>query len=142
MNYLKILKDSYEMYLTENPGGTKQAFIAEEIFDITTYDDDISDRLGGKMLEVCAAISNRTTFEYIKHNRLWYTTICNLPFVAYRIEWGTSIRGAWWHCDQPELNRCGLYDEQGEQILSINFSTEDWDKFVAALMEFANDNIK
>lgn len=49
-----------------------------------------------KAVEVCAAINDRQTFDYINdpNDYLWYLLMCNMPFFAERLECGISIRGA------------------------------------------------
>lgn len=73
-------------------------FFATEILDIITYDDAMDTLFVTKTLEVYKAITYRTTFAYVEHaeNYLWFLIMCNTPFFADRITWGTSIRGAWW----------------------------------------------
>ncbi len=142
--YLELLKISYQKALEhqfdrEHPK-TKLAYLADEIFDFTTYDDSMSELFAAKAIEVCVAISDQRTFEYIatEEGNLWYLLMVNMPFFVDKIEWGTSIRGAWW--DIPEdlnLESCGLYTGNDEQILTLPLTADDWKSFVAAMSEFS-----
>ena len=93
-------------------------------------------------LEVCAAISDGTTFEYVKDTEdyIWFLMMANFPFFAGRIEWGVSIRGAWWSSEDPccfDLSTCGLW-EGDRQVPHLAFEDrDDWGCFIAALRHFA-----
>jgi hypothetical protein len=140
--YVELLEHSYEMQkIYDSPSQSRLGFLADSVFDLTTYDGEMSDLFGGKSLEVCKAINDRTTFDYIndRDNYVWFLTMCNFPFFASRISWGTSIRGAWWDCyPKPgfTLESCGLWKD-GEQILSVAFTPAEWPEFIAAMVEFA-----
>lgn len=55
-----------------------------------------------------------------------------------RIEWGTSIRGAWWRSTLPPLNSHQLYSWT-DQLLEIQFKDMDWLEFIAAITQFTKD---
>lgn len=140
-DYLALLQHSFEYQRgDECPPDTKADFLSQYIFDFTTYDDDMGDLFGRKMVEVCEAINagNGKTFEYIKDedNYRWYLLMVNMPFLANKLEWGTSIRGAWWRHTDFELESCGLWIGD-EQCLSLKFDREQWHAFVSAMVEFA-----
>jgi hypothetical protein len=65
--------------------------------------------------------------------------MCNMPFFADRLEWGTSIRGAWW--SSKSLASCGLWDGD-KQLLELNFAPGEWDEFARALVEFARSDVR
>lgn len=98
--YLEKINKEYESY--RDIYSSKLQFICEHIFDITTYESYAAEVIGLKMLEVCDAILNNKTFDYIENdnNRINYLTMVNMPFLANKIEWGISIRGAWFD-DNP-----------------------------------------
>ena len=136
MNYLELLEYSYKKHNEwDTDPLTRLEYLSEYIFDFTTYDTEISELLANRALEVCAAISGRTTFDYIKfpENYENYILMCNLPFFASRIEWGGSIRGAWW--GSHPLDCLALWDGD-KQLLRLEFKDEEWLAFVAALIEF------
>jgi len=134
--YTNLLDESYQR--RRGLDTSKKEFLSEEIFNFTTYDGFVSEILATKALEVCKAINRRTTFEYIKDeaNYVSYILMCNTPFFSERIEWGCSIRGAWWDHDIT-LESCGLY-ENDEQLLKVDFTKEEWEQFIEALLKFGS----
>lgn len=140
-DYLRMLEDGHTaMDDFQNQGDTSRlSYLADYIFDFTTYEDEMGELFARKAVEVCAAISERRTFAYLgasDENRMWYLIMCNMPFFANRLEWGTSIRGAWW--DEPvTLDTCGLF-WQGEQVTApMKFAHGEWCEFIDAVREFA-----
>jgi hypothetical protein len=78
------------------------------------------------------------TNEYIEsspENYRWHIIMCNMPFFANRIEWGTSIRGAWWKPDIT-LTSCGLWEDD-KQIDTLEFSSDEWASFIHAVVHFS-----
>ena len=140
MDYLSLLEHSYGMAvaLDECPPESRLEFLGEQIFDFTTYDGAMSALFAGKAIEVCEAITNGTTFDFIKdpENYKWFLLMCNMPFFAGRLNWGTSIRGAWW--EAKRLESSGLY-KGSEQVLSLDFTPEEWAEFTKALAAFARE---
>lgn len=143
MDYVKLLENSYEREKEFQSNGTTERleFLAENIFDFTTYESVVSSLMAQKCLEVCKAISEKKTFEYIKSDEgnLWYLIMVNMPFLEGKLEWGTSIRGAWWHLYGDRkftVESCGLYVEY-EQLLEISFDEDEWPRFIDAMIEFA-----
>lgn len=80
-----------------SPPGNKLQFLGDTIFDFTTYDSDIDEVLATRMIEVLDAILNRYTHEYQKDESKYlnYLIMVNMPFLVDKLNWGTSIRGAW-----------------------------------------------
>jgi hypothetical protein len=146
MNYLELLEHSYEQAKQlPCPPHSRLAYLGDYIFDFTTYDDDMSAALAVMALDVCAAITAKKNFDYIQDeiNYKTYILMCNMPFFADRLEWGTSIRGAWWdvHDNKPiKLNTSGLYIE-GKQECDWAFSPLDWMAFINCLSLFAFDEL-
>jgi len=145
-DYKAMLEHSFavEQDISECPPQSRLAYLAQHIFDFVTYDGEMDERFAMKAVEVCAAITNGTTFDYIaaKDDYEWFLLMCNMPFFAERIEWGTSIRGAWWGAprlgEQIKLESCGLWAGD-EQVTTLRFSDDDWRRFVLAVIEFASD---
>lgn len=96
-DYRRMLEEGYGAIASTEPIGRLE-YLSDYIFNFTTYDGEMAELFACKALEVCAAISNRTTFDYIKdaEQYRWYLVMCNMPFFSDKLEWGTSIRGAWW----------------------------------------------
>jgi hypothetical protein len=136
----ELLEHSFN--LTRGFGGDREMsrmeFLADHIFDFTTYDTDMGELFARKAVEVCAAINESKTFDYIKDadNYRWFLLMVNMPFFAGRLEWGTSVRGAWWDHGAQKLESCGLWRD-GQQVLSMEFPRSEWMRFIAALVGFA-----
>ncbi len=142
MDYLKLLEHSYAMAAgDECPPDSRLEFLGEQIFNFTTYDGEMSVLFAEKAIEVCDAITRRETFDYIgsADGYKWFLLMCNMPFFADRLEWGTSIRGAWW--DSKSLESCGLWDGD-KQLLELNFAPGEWNEFARALVEFARSDVR
>lgn len=146
MDYLEILRNSHVISdsLNESQPRSRLDYIGSEIFDFTTYDSEMSELFAAKALEVCAAVSAKATFKYIEDpdNYRWYLLMCNMPFFANRLEWGGSIRGAWWYSRKYELPSCGIFIGD-EQETDLEFADcAEWELFVAALIAFATEETK
>ena len=143
-DYLALLEHSFEVDRQRRDCApeSRLAYLSNHIFDFTTYDSGMDELFGAKAVEVCAAINDRKTFDYIEdpENHRWYLLMCNMPFFADRLEWGTSIRGAWWSGqpgEQIELDSCGLWIGE-EQCTELKFSDDEWKSFIAAVVKFAS----
>lgn len=144
IDYLRALQEGFATWRDINPGGapeTRLGYVGEYIFDFTTYDDTMTEEFARKALDVCRAISDGTTGDYIQDpdNYRWYLLMCNMPFFAGRLNWGTSIRGAWWDVSTPncaDLETSGLWLDGVQLQQPLKFSTDQWREFIAALLEF------
>lgn len=148
MNYLETIQDRYKdmLFVVEAQQGLEpytqedleyQARIATlgDILGIVTYDYEQAARLVKIAIETIDAITERTTFKYIEKVDAQYEnylTAVNLAFFKGKLEWGTSIRGAWWDGDNL---RDGCIIENG-------VSREEWEKFMRALVVFAKGAYK
>lgn len=144
MDYKQLLEHSYTMTAetVECRPETRLEYLGDHIFDFTTYDGDMSAQFAHKAVEVCAAVNDGTTFDYIKdaENYRWFLLMCNMPFFADKLEWGMSIRGAWWGAargEQIEFQSCGLWDGDKQLYQPMKFKAEEWKVFIAAVIEFA-----
>jgi hypothetical protein len=143
MDYLKLLEHSFEMEKEVSGSGSgpksRLEYLGEYIFNFTTYDSEMSELFAAKAVEICAAINCDKTFEYIKdqNNYIWFLLMCNMPFFVDKLEWGVSIRGAWWDYD-IEFSSYGLWngDEQLTEIMKFN--SDEWKLFIDAFINFAN----
>jgi hypothetical protein len=134
----ELLEHSFQMECSLNEGATRTEFLASHVFGFTTYDGQADELFVGRALEVCAAISDGTTFSYIEDpdRYWWYLIMVNMPFFADRLNWGASIRGAWWDHEPQTLETCGFWKGE-EQTLSLSFTLEEWLDFIRAMVEFA-----
>lgn len=111
----------------------KMEFVGNHIFDFTTYDGELDVKFALRMLEVLMALYNRTTFEYQEQSPDKYENyilMCNMPFLDGRLEWGTSIRGAW----IDEYPRATEYEINMEKI-----PAKDFKEFIGALIKWVNE---
>ena len=143
MNYLKFLVNSYKMekeHMSECCSDSRLEYLSRNIFNFTTYDTSIDELFAVKAIEVCCAINARTTFEYIKdaENYKWYLLMCNMPFFANRLEWGTSVRGAWWN--DSKFQSYGLWNGLEQMAEPIKFTSDEWKLFINAVIEFARSD--
>lgn len=143
MDYGHLLEHSFAVEAEDHHSSAlgRLEYLADQIFDFTTYDGGMSRIFARKAVEVCEAITTKCTFQYIEksvENYQWFLLMCNMPFFASRIDWGTSIRGAWW--DPKPLSSCGLWDKR-TQIDKLRFSYEEWDSFMLAVVEFAKPDM-
>lgn len=139
MDYKALLSHSYKMELDDECAPRcRLEYLSRSIFEFVTYDQSMDELFARKAVEVCAAITSRTTFEYIQDekNYEWYLIMCNLPFFSTRIEWGSSIRGAWWV--STYLSSCGLWMGDDQIIGEIPFTIQEWEEFIRAIIEFSN----
>ena len=143
MDYLGLLNHSYDIELHEEPELSKEEYLAEHVFDFTTYDSKKSVLFGEWCVKVCKAITDKKTFDFIEiddeHYR-WYLLMINMPFFENRLSWGGSIRGAWWDLYGDNLftlNSCGLYEE-GVQLLEIKLNSKQWNEFINAIAIFSS----
>jgi len=95
-----------------------------------------------KALEVCEAITNRKTFDYIRsaEGHLWYLIIVNMPFLVDKLDWGSSIRSAWWDVYGDfsfTIKSCGLWF-CGKQLTVMELNEQQWPKFIKAMVVFTN----
>lgn len=142
MNYSELLKYSYavERARSECPPESPLEYLGESIFDFTTYDGKMSELFAAQAIEVCDAISAGATFDYIKnaHNYRWYLLMVNMPFFVPKIEWGGSVRGAWWQHD-IRFSSCGLWCGDDQISDELRFTQEAWKGFMEAVSNFSRN---
>lgn len=101
MKYTNILNADYKEQKEERirTGAedelSKLEYLSHRVFDFNTYDSDIDVLFSKLMIDTITAIHTRTTFEYQKTDYQNYLLMVNMTFLADKLEWGTSIRGAW-----------------------------------------------
>lgn len=119
---------------------TRLEYLSSEIFNFTTDDGDMDALFARRAVEVCKAISGRSTFEYIKdpEQYRWFLVMLNMPFFAKRTEYGTSVRGSWWEShDGVEFSSCGLFEGENQLYQTITFTADEWLAFIQAIIDFA-----
>lgn len=103
MTISEIYEMHYVEYCENTCGNTKYEWAASEVFNLTTYDGTLDELFVKKIIEVLKVILNKTNFEYIKDetNYINYILVCQLLNEFNWIDWGTSIRGAWFDAYHP-----------------------------------------
>jgi hypothetical protein len=135
LDYVKILNDNYISEKCNDSSITRLSYLGDFVFLFTTYDREMSELFARKAIEVCSVINTKTTYVYIKdkENYMWYLMMCNFPFFSKNINWGTSIRGAWWEVSEVGMCFCDLI-LNGESII---VKQKEWDSFVGAIIDFS-----
>ncbi len=129
--YTDQLERSYKIYCESSEvKPTKLQFAGDELFEFTTYDSGIDGLFASKMTEVIEVLINHKNFEYIqsKEKYINYLLMVNMPFLTNKIEWGTSIRGAW--IDDVD------FSETVYQIGNIEVKKEDIKVFLTDLINW------
>jgi len=145
MNYIKLLEDGYKEVSSRTgcPPKSRLEYLGDYIFEFTTYDEEMASLFACKAVEVCHAITEGKTFEYIENddNHRWFLIMCNIGFFRDRIDWGTSIRGAFWNFD-IKFQSSGLYNGAVQLHEEIKFTREKWETFMRAIVTFASVDSK
>jgi len=140
MDYLELLEYSYKTEIAHSGETSRLDYLSENIFDFTLYDSEMGDLFGKKAVEICCAINDKKSFEYQKDSYQWYLIIVNMPLFVGKLEWGMSIRGAWWGLygdDVFTIESCGLW-QNDDQLLALKFNAEEWGLFIRALKSFTS----
>ena len=76
---------------------TKFNFLANIVFGLCTYDEEIEDKWGKEIFEVLITILNNETFKFIMNEKQYeqFLLVCQLLKQRNWIEWGTSVRSCW-----------------------------------------------
>lgn len=153
MTALEIYKAQYEEENSWHDNKwSKHEWVAHRVFDLVTYDASLDERFVNDILEVCKVILDGQTYEYIndEKNYVKYILVCQLLEKAHWIEWGTSIRGAWFNVDvfydfqkktstilsKDILEELCWWDKDGEHCIeNIPFTVDN----LKALIEFLED---
>jgi len=134
MKYIEQLKKSYEEAMAFNDccPESRSEFVGNYVFGFTTYDSDKGsalESLTNDMLEVLKVILEKRNFEYLENedNYMKYMTMVNMPFLIDKLQWGTSIRGAWLDdCNKKFELDCGR----------IVIEEKELNTFIEQLFEF------
>lgn len=105
---IKELQDGFEESQYNECKPSRLEYLAENIFDFTSYDSSVAELFAQGMIEVIECIVSRKTFEYHGQSEgkyMTYLTMVNMPFLKDKLDWGTSIRGAWINSSDFE-DRC------------------------------------
>ena len=150
--FLKVLEESHtEEDKLASRTTSPLCFLGDAVFNFTTYDSTMSELFAQKAVDVCRALNNRSTSEFIANedNYVWYLMMCNVPFFSSRISWGCSIRGAWWEGNLPKgvyttlftLENVDLFVD-GDWCDYLELSKDEWFSFVEAVVEYAQEGVR
>lgn len=117
--FIEILNENYkEQFLMGRKLESKMGYLGSVIFDFTTYDGEMDVLFAEKMIPVLKAIDERTTFEYIKDKCQYenYLLMVNMPFLIDKLEWGGSIRGAWFDDGAEYEIDCGRIEIKSQEL--------------------------
>jgi len=131
----EFLASEYAAELDNPHPLSRYAWLAENVFDVTTYDNAVSDWFGRVILRVALAVTRRTTLDEMKDPMRGreYLIAVNLPFFADRLEWGGSIRGAWWDWKNHSFDVCFA----SVMVANTEMGSEEMERFWRALEQFA-----
>lgn len=139
--WLRIISESHSYEdLLLGDSRSRLDFLAGAVFGIYAYDSEKDEEFAARAVEVSRAISGRTTFDYIKDENQyrWFLALCHFPFFSNRIEWGTSLRGAWWDSHQGiTFQSCSLFDGEFQMADEIYFDEDEWLSFISAVCDYA-----
>lgn len=124
MDYLELIKKQYNTSFWDY---NKYDFL-NELFSFAVYEADIEKQMVKDMIEVLRAILNGETYEYIKSPSRYkkYIRMVNTPFLHDKLDWGTSVRGAW-------LDNCKEYYIE---LLDIEIGEGELTKLIKAIVEW------
>jgi len=133
-NYTKRIEQIERQMGDVIPSITKIEYLGETVFDFITYDSEMTLSMSHNMLEVLNCILNSKTFEYIKDktNYINYLNMVNTPFLIDKLEWGTSIRGAW--LDDTEQHTIPLLGKEG----GVPIEQYELSVFIKDILEWVN----
>lgn len=140
MDYRRLLEESYAFHTkTFDPQCTRLEFLSGSVFEFKTYDCDVAAMFAHKAVRTCAILSRKIPLTTHDPDYHWYLAMVNTTFFENKIDWGTSIRTAFWQADEFILN--GLWYE-GNQISRLALGLDEWTKFVDDLIAFSELNYK
>lgn len=119
-------------------------FLSCDVFDLTTYDEDMDELFVKAIIEVLRVIINKETFEYIRdeNNYIKYLIVCNLLYNFEWIEWGTSIRGAWIECEENSKIICSHFQSTFGGTQKIDIKIPATKENIIALVEWAESEVE
>ncbi len=142
--WVKVFKDQQEhlalCFVTGTAISKAETFM--RVIDFDTYVSGVDAELAPRFCAALKSILDRTTFEFIKESRqnyLDFLTLCNLSRFKDLMEWGTSIRGAWFSLglEPIEMGRWLPVSDPGD---SLKFDEEEkFEVFIRGLIMFMEE---
>lgn len=108
-------KRNYEFYKKCETFENKYEWAASHIFNLATYDSKLDEMFVKLILEVCEVILENRNYDYIEDETNYFTfiAVCQRLDSLGWIDWGTSIRGAWFDDQVYEYE----YDKKKQMII-------------------------
>lgn len=99
---------------------SKSEYLSQIIFQFNTSDTAIDILFATKMVEVLTVIRSNSWMKYIKEENQYinYLTMVNMPFLENKLDYGTSIRSAWFN-DYEEYSIYGDRFKIAKQELTV-----------------------
>lgn len=135
MNVIDIYRAHYEEVCSWHEDEyDKYEWAANYIFDLCTYDAELDEKFVKAILEICQVIIDKENFYYIYNDKNYttYILVCQLLNNFQWIDWGTSIRGAWF--ENYRDGRKVILEDIGK-IDGVPFSIDN----LKALIEFMKE---
>lgn len=137
LNFMYQEHRDYEIKCCGADDMTKFQFLCNEVFNLFPYDSDIEDSWGRDLFRVLNHINRGIGSDYWSasdENYNKYLIICQLLDMKHWINWGTSIRSAWFEFSDNsdrlfEFITCVSvddkehYDEEGVEWNQENLNT-------------------
>lgn len=133
---------AYTCEWQECPPESRLEWLGDYVFNLTTYDGEMSHKMAAMMLGVCLVITSGTNYKFIedKNDYFWYLVAVNMPFFKGKIQWGSSIRGAWWVHEDITLETTENVDADGNQVCDPTFTQAEWANFILAMNRFVKED--
>ena len=119
---------------------TKYQWVGNAVFNLVTYDGALDELFAKYIIEICKAILERRTFDYcsgsdITEDYVKYILVCQKLEALDWINWGTSIRGAWFDAGKDAEPILKYIEESRHGVDKIPFTIEN----IEALIEFVEE---
>lgn len=118
--------------------------VVAQMFNITAYDSEVERQLGMTILEALNSVATRTTFDYqaaSPDNYLSYLIAVNLRDVGNLLNWGGSIRGAWFEAPKGGWNVSEHLSPADSDSVSeiVLHNQEEMNDFIIKLYELVKE---
>ncbi len=129
-DFIKILDENFEAQAQMGLElESKKEYLGSIIFNFITYDSELDELLADKMLTVLKVILEKDTFRYTEasnKNHINFITMVNMPFLIDKVNWGTSIRGAWLDNTKEYSIDCGRIKIEENELHYFIQAILDW----------------
>jgi hypothetical protein len=138
MTVKEVFEKDFANFEEIQEGNNIYEWAASYIFGLSTYDGKLDEHFVKIIIDVCKTIDTRNTFKMIEQSDMRYITYiigCQLLKHKNWINWGTSIRGAWF--DYGSCDAEPIY-EGGGILPDVPFTKDNF----AVLIEFIEEKAK